>query len=172
MPNLNDLLALQDKLQIRITGNTPTTLLPDDPEEAIKFITWNVLAMTDELHELLNEVGWKPWATSKHVNIEAAQGELVDVFHFFMNLALVLGMNGDDLSNAYLAKRLKNLKRQDEGYDGVSTKCPGCKRALDDEGTSCETRVRALPDGHGKFHGYSQVYCFQQHQYVGEIRPA
>ena len=32
------------------------------------------------------------------------------------------------------AKRAKNAQRQLDGYDGVSTKCPKCGRALDDAG--------------------------------------
>src|SRR5690606_31870088 len=94
---LQQLLNSQENLQINSYGNSPSDLLPDQPAEAIDFIRWNVLALEDELHELLAETGWKPWATSKHVNLTAARSELVDAFHFFMNLALVLGMDGDAL---------------------------------------------------------------------------
>lgn len=134
---LQQLLNSQEDLQINSYGNSPAGLLPENPEAAIEFIRWNVLALTDELHELLAETGWKPWATSKHVNLTAARGELIDAFHFFMNLALVLNMDGDDLFAGYQAKREKNAKRQADGYDGVSTKCPGCKRALDDDAVGC-----------------------------------
>lgn len=106
-------------------------------EERITFITWNVLALTDELHEALAEIGWKPWATSRHINTEALQGELVDAMHFLGNLILASGMSADRLMRLYRAKRATNAKRQENGYDGVTTKCPVCKRALDDPAVSC-----------------------------------
>ncbi|AYN55899.2 deoxyuridine triphosphatase [Microbacterium phage Coltrane] len=134
---LQQLLNSQEDLQINSYGNSPAGLLPENPEAAIEFIRWNVLALTDELHELLAETGWKPWATSRHVNLTAARGELVDAFHFFMNLALVLNMDGTELFEQYQAKRAKNAKRQEDGYDGVTGKCPGCKRAMDDDATAC-----------------------------------
>lgn len=135
---LTEMLAAQDLLQRKSYGNSPTDLLPDKPAEAINFITWNVLALTDELHELLAETGWKPWSTSEHVNLTAARSELIDAFHFFMNLALVLGMDAETIYAGYMRKREKNAKRQAEGYDGISGKCPGCKRALDDDGVDCQ----------------------------------
>jgi len=106
-------------------------------EERIEFIRLHVFALEDELHELMGEIGWKPWATSKHINLNATKNELVDAWHFFMNLMLILGMDADELNNRYNAKQKKNRKRQTDGYDGVSTKCPGCKRALDDDEVAC-----------------------------------
>lgn len=90
------------------------------------------LALADELHEFLGEIGWKPWATSRHIHEEAAKGELVDLFHFFMNLCLAVNMTPQELYLKYLEKRGVNIARADEGYDGVTGKCPGCKRDFGD----------------------------------------
>ena len=128
----------QYMLQVESYGASPMHL---EDEARIEFIRWNILAMTDELHEALAETGWKPWATSRHVNEEAFKGELVDVLHFFVNLCLVAGMDGDELFERYLEKRQRNAKRQRDGYDGVSTKCPKCKRALDDADVRCDGEV-------------------------------
>ena len=106
-------------------------------EERVEFIRWNVLALQDELHEALGEVGWKPWATSKHINRDAYTGELVDAWHFFMNLCLVVGMQGNELQSRYMAKASVNEQRQEDCYDGVSSKCPSCKRAYDDSAVKC-----------------------------------
>lgn len=106
-------------------------------EERIEFITWNVLALTDELHEALAETGWKPWATSRHINEDAFKSELIDAFHFMGNLFLAAGMSADEVMRRYRQKRALNAKRQTDGYDGVTTKCPVCKRALDDPAVSC-----------------------------------
>lgn len=128
--------AMRDQIDLQITsyGKSPLNL---EGDERADFIRCNILALEDELHEALDEVGWKPWATSRHLNREAFKGELVDAFHFFMNLMAVAQIGADELLEGYQAKRLKNAKRQEEGYDGVSTKCPGCKRALDDDAVEC-----------------------------------
>jgi dimeric dUTPase (all-alpha-NTP-PPase superfamily) len=99
--------------------------------EALEYIRWNVLALTDELHEALQEVGWKPWANSVHINRNEYVGELIDATHFLVNLFLVVGATPLEVYGAYLEKNERNHTRQDKGYDGVSEKCPHCKRELD-----------------------------------------
>ena len=108
-----------------------------EAERAI-FVRDNVLAALDELHEALSEVGWKPWATSRHVNEEQLKGELVDVLHFFVNLCLAARMSSRELTERYFTKNERNHARQaaEGGYDGISGKCPGCHRAYDD-GVGC-----------------------------------
>lgn len=111
-------------------------------DERIAFIKDMVLATTDELHETLNEVGWKPWASSRHINEEAAFSELRDAWQFLTNLMLVV----TQLSPTELASKLETeLYRKHSinyarigNYDGVSSKCPKCGRALDDPETKCE----------------------------------
>lgn len=132
--NLAEMLEAQHNLQKQSFGNDPMALTDD---EAVEWIRWNVLALEDELHEALGEVGWKPWATSRHVNREAYIGELVDAFHFFMNLMLVVDCSAEELATGYFKKRGLNAKRQAEGYDGIMGKCATCKRALDDPAVSC-----------------------------------
>jgi dimeric dUTPase (all-alpha-NTP-PPase superfamily) len=124
---LDQMLSMQRELQQKINGydigyQTYATRVSN--------IMLNVLGATDELHELLNETGWKPWAKSSFINTEAAQRELVDAWHFLMNLMLHLGMTGDDLYRMYREKNAVNHRRQDEGYDGVSGKCANCHRDL------------------------------------------
>lgn len=109
-------------------------------------------ALESELDELQNETGWKPWATSRHVNIDAARGEWIDAWHFMMNLALALGMDEQMIVDMYAAKLQKNMLRQYEGYDGVSTKCFQCHRAYDDDAVKC------YPPVHGEG-GMKLGYC-------------
>lgn len=132
---LGEMFELQGDLQRKAYGAHPADIESD--EEKIQFIKDMHTAIGSELQEMLDEIGWKPWATSKHINIEAGQGELVDAFHFFMNLCMAFGMTPEILFEKYKAKRLKNIKRQEDGYDGVATKCPGCGRALDDDAVTC-----------------------------------
>lgn len=143
---LGEMFERQDELQ---SGTYADGTSPRDfsQEGKIAFIQTNILALTDELHEALAEVGWKPWATSKHINVDAFKSELIDAWHFFMNLCIVVDMTPDELYEMYIAKREKNIKRQTDGYDGVSTKCPGCNRALDDDAVQCEDRTYRHEDG-------------------------
>jgi hypothetical protein len=134
-PRLTRMLQMQRDLQLMY--NNGKTIEQFTDEERMQAIRDNVLACTDELHEAMNESGWKPWATSNHLNREAFKSELVDAWHFFMNLMLHSGMTADDLYQGYLAKNVKNIQRQADNYDGVSTKCPTCKGAYDDDAVKC-----------------------------------
>jgi dimeric dUTPase (all-alpha-NTP-PPase superfamily) len=134
-PALGKMLQMQRELQMRYNGGQDLDSFTDS--ERMDAIRINMLALMDELHEAMAETGWKPWATSNHLNRDAFHSEMVDAFHFFMNLMLHSGMTASDLVAGYMAKNAKNHKRQDDGYDGVSTKCPGCKRAYDDDAVKC-----------------------------------
>src|SRR5690606_37354927 len=87
MSQLERMLVAQRQLQVDSFGVDPLKLTGDERAE---FIRWNALALTDEIHEMLGEVGWKPWATARHVNHDLAVKELVDAWHFFMNLLLTV----------------------------------------------------------------------------------
>lgn len=138
---LTAMLKLQHQLQTSAYGHK----IDDFSQfQRVEFIKTMVLAATDELHEALNETSWKPWSsTLGEVNEDAYFGELIDVLHFIMNLLLVAfpGTSPEELAalieSRYVAKRELNVKRQEEGYDGKSSKCPNCKRALDDSATEC-----------------------------------
>lgn len=134
MGNFDEMVRLQKEMQEQVYGHDFDAM---SNEERIQFIHWNVTALTDELHEALGEVGWKPWATNRHINEEAFVSELVDAWHFLMNLIIVSDASSEDFVKAYYAKRAKNIKRQEDGYDGVTGKCPSCRRALDDDAVLC-----------------------------------
>jgi hypothetical protein len=106
-------------------------------KDRIEFIRWNVIAIEDEIHEALGEVSWKPWQTGEYINREAYVGELVDALHFLVNLCLAVGAGPDEIAERYFAKANKNKARMADGYDGVSSKCPLCKRDTNDTGVRC-----------------------------------
>ena len=136
---MSDFKKLEEMMLLQKVAQETTydTIFDDMLEgERIEFIKWNVLALTDELHEALAEVGWKPWASSRHIKREAYVGELVDAWHFLMNLFLVVGVDADELYDRYVEKRQRNDARMVQGYDGVTGKCPVCRRALDDSKAS------------------------------------
>ena len=104
-------------------------------EERRRYVTYNVLALENELHEALGEIDWKPWSEGEVFHRDAFLKELVDAFHFLMNLALAAGYQPEkvatEFANMYLHKRQVNADRQARGYDGRSDKCD-CGRAVED----------------------------------------
>jgi dimeric dUTPase (all-alpha-NTP-PPase superfamily) len=109
-----------------------------DPDELADYVTTNYTALVVELGEFMQEVGWKDWATPRGwVNRRQAVGELVDAGHFLANLLCALDVTDAEWEEAYRAKQEVNRRRQREGYDGVSGKCPVCRRAYDDADVSC-----------------------------------
>lgn len=137
------MLQLQERLQTETYGHNFQCMTAQD---RIGYIKDMKLALESELQEALDETAWKPWARhpDRWVNRDAYVGELVDVFHFLMNMLLVLGDTPEDLATEvftrYCLKNKINDQRQRDGYDGVSTKCAGCTRALDDPAVSCWRR--------------------------------
>lgn len=129
----------------------PANRAPVDrsPGELMSYVRTQALALTDEVHEAMAETGWKPWATSEHINRDAYAGEIADVFIFAINMALAVDMAPSELVKLVTAKQDKNVRRQKDGYDGVSTKCPQCKRAYDDTTTKCAP-VTDMQDGSDK----------------------
>ena len=82
-------------------------------------VTWLLnycRAMTQELAELTDSVPWKWWAKYQKIDLQNARVEVVDLFHFLISAAQVLGMSADDVFNAYLKKNAVNFQRQDSGY--------------------------------------------------------
>ncbi|MGD0614553.1 MAG: dUTPase [Verrucomicrobiota bacterium] len=73
-------------------------------------------AMTQEIAELTDSVPWKWWAKYQKFDEQNARVEVVDLFHFLISLAQVLGMSADDVFQAYCKKNEVNFKRQEGGY--------------------------------------------------------
>ena len=113
-------------------------IFSEDEEGRADFLIWNAFAATDELHEAMQEVGWKPWASSRHLNSEEFLEEIVDALHFIGNMVLAASINRHEdpkvlavmLWQKYQQKAEKNMQRQLLGYDGVTGKCPVCKREM------------------------------------------
>lgn len=74
------------------------------------------LAAIDELMEALRELPWKSWKKNQSNNKELHKEELIDVWHFLINLSLAAGMTAQDVHDAFLQKAAINLKRQERGY--------------------------------------------------------
>lgn len=170
---IDEMLAMQRELQTIIAANGDVgASIVIDPEAAspthrMATLRTQVLATLDEVHEALNETGWKPWAKSQHFNREAFQGELIDAWHFFMNLMMMSGMTADTMMDLYRRKWQVNIDRQRAKYDGVTTKCPVCKAAYDDVSVRCTPADPASPSPR-----FKSAWCAKrQHHHVNGADP-
>lgn len=132
-----DVLRMQRSLQAGYEDGDPTTIQTN--EHRIAFMRQQHTNITVELVEALNELGWKPWGNSRHINALACLRELVDVQHFINNWLLTLApltgctdeeQLGQLFLAEYAAKHGVNVERQGlgEGYDGFAEKCRNCGR--------------------------------------------
>ena len=100
--------ALNERIGVRMENMST--------EEKTKWILNYSRAMTQEIAELTDSVPWKWWAKYQKFDEQNARVEVVDLFHFLISIAQVLGMSADDVFNAYMQKNEVNFKRQESGY--------------------------------------------------------
>jgi dimeric dUTPase (all-alpha-NTP-PPase superfamily) len=110
--HLRELFRMQKALNERIGVQT------DGMSEAdkTKWILNYCRAMSQEMAELTDSVPWKWWAKYQKFDEQNARVEVVDLFHFLISMAQVLGMSADDVFAAYVKKNEVNFKRQESGY--------------------------------------------------------
>lgn len=112
MDKLEEIFRLQDELNQRIGVRTS-----DMSEEGkAQWVLNYTRAMQQEIAELIDSVPWKWWAKYQNFDEQNAKVEVIDLFHFLISIAQVLGMTPDDVYQAYLAKNKVNHERQDSGY--------------------------------------------------------
>ncbi len=109
---LQDLFDKQMSLNQRI-GVHPQEMSED---EQVKWILNYTRAASQEMAELIDSVPWKWWAKYQEFDVQNAKVEVVDLFHFIISLAQVLGMDAQDVHDLYNQKNKLNFKRQDDGY--------------------------------------------------------
>jgi dimeric dUTPase (all-alpha-NTP-PPase superfamily) len=107
-----ELFRMQESLNARIGVHTKGM----SEEEQTKWILNYTRAMGQEMAELTDSVPWKWWAKYQKFDAQNARVEVVDLFHFLISMAQVLGMSSDDVFAAYVKKNEVNFKRQEEGY--------------------------------------------------------
>lgn len=117
---LEEMMEVQEAFQKRLD--------PDFDKMSVKqrvaFIKEHSIHLNQEINEMLYELPYfKPWKDYSKLSdwheqamIEKAKMELIDAWHFFMNIALALGFTPDQFYQMYTAKNQENHRRQDEGY--------------------------------------------------------
>ena len=78
-----------------------------------------------EVAELLERLPYKEWKSYPESSLEGFTSEeeklevfyeYIDMFHFFMNIGLALGIDGDTFERLYVTKNKENFDRQARGY--------------------------------------------------------
>jgi dimeric dUTPase (all-alpha-NTP-PPase superfamily) len=87
-----------------------------DEEQQIKWTLNYCRAMSQELAELTDSVPWKWWAKYQTFDKQNARVEIVDMLHFLVSMAQVMGMSAEDMHELYMKKHDVNVQRQDSGY--------------------------------------------------------
>lgn len=112
MDKLEEIFDMQEALNARIGVKTEGM----NDEEKAKWLLNYSRAMQQEMAELIDSVPWKWWAKYQEFDQQNARVEVVDLFHFLVSMAQVLGMTADDVYQAYLKKNKVNHDRQESGY--------------------------------------------------------
>ena len=110
---LQTIFDMQAELNKRIGVDTPNMPEEKQPEWILNYSR----ALSQEVAELIDSVPWKWWAKYQQYNKQNARVEVVDMFHFLISLAQVIGMSARDVFDAYMKKNKVNFQRQDSGYD-------------------------------------------------------
>ena len=109
---LRGLFRMQKSLNERIGVRTDGMSEAQKTEWVLNYCR----AMSQEIAELTDSVPWKWWAKYQRFDAQNARVEVVDLFHFLISLAQVLGMTADDVFQAYVKKNQINFQRQETGY--------------------------------------------------------
>lgn len=120
MEKLEQMLHMQRTFQERLGADFDAMSTRD----RVAFIKEYSIHLNQEMNEMLYELPYfKPWKDYTEVTVEDEQAalakakmELIDAWHFFMNMMLGLDMSADEFYNMYMAKNKENHRRQDAGY--------------------------------------------------------
>ncbi len=73
-------------------------------------------ALLHEAVELQRETNWKWWKKETKTDIDKVQEEIVDIWHFMIQVSIEAGLDSKNLIEKYLEKNRENLERQERGY--------------------------------------------------------
>ena len=133
---LNTVFEMQKKLQQQFPETR--TIGNQSISATAKAAQRNLHAFLDEVMEYMDALGgindgygngaWKYWKDDNKIaqrqkltalsaaDMKELKMEYVDMFHFFINWGLMIGMTGDEVLQYYVAKNAENFDRQKRGY--------------------------------------------------------
>jgi len=112
---LNDIFERQQRFQIELNKDLGKLLGGSKElqyEQQLQRLTKDtVLQLFSEIHEVLSEVKWKDTGAHFDTDRLKIKEEIIDVFHFVINLALIWGMDAEELYKEFVKKNNKNYER-------------------------------------------------------------
>ena len=119
MDKLDKMFEIQNTLQERL--GTWEKIKNDQNKQ--QFVNQMILAVMEETIETLKKSPYKSplympfgWKSTQVWDEKMFKMELIDIFHFVMNLSLVVGMGPEEFFQVYCDKNKENHDRQDNGY--------------------------------------------------------
>jgi len=82
---LTQMFGMQSALDGRIIAERGVEKSMDE------WVVGLTIAMESEIDEIRREVNWKWWKNDKDVDIDALQGEVIDLWHFLLSLSREVG---------------------------------------------------------------------------------
>ena len=73
-------------------------------------------ALLHEAVELQRETSWKWWKKETKTDIDKVQEEIIDIWHFVIQVSIEAGLDPKKLIEKYMEKNRENLARQERGY--------------------------------------------------------
>lgn len=113
---LENIFQLQISFQKLLGFNIPRYERSIMSKENIRIIKNQILALVDESMEALREIPWKPWKINNTINLKKYRMELIDIFHFLINLFIFAGMTPNMVWDYFYLKNQTNVQRQKDGY--------------------------------------------------------
>lgn len=124
--SISDMLGMQKKLQdFYASKGRAVNLNTASFKEKVNDVTVQYRNFSSEFVELLNNLPHKEWKTyspeqlagftSEEHKLES-QYEVIDMFHFFLNICLLMDIDGPTFQKLYYTKNKENFDRQARGY--------------------------------------------------------
>ena len=126
LPTIEEMFEMQKSLQKKLS-NTGRALDLNKAtfQQKVQDITTQWRNMNLEMAELIERLPFKEWKTYSDEQKKGFKDredqletfyEYIDVFHFFMNVGLALGIDGETFRKLYATKNKENFDRQKRGY--------------------------------------------------------
>jgi dimeric dUTPase (all-alpha-NTP-PPase superfamily) len=106
------MFSMQKKLNKRIGVDTDNMTEEDKQKWVLNYCR----AMSQEIAELVDSVPWKWWAKYQKFDEQNIRVEIIDIFHFLISAAQVMGLTAEDVHRIYMQKNKVNFDRQESGY--------------------------------------------------------
>jgi len=114
MDRLEGIIRIQKEYLDMLIAENPILVTGYTKEEMLSKLC---TAIIQEACELQNLTNWKWWKQSKkEFDIEEAREELIDIMHFVIHAAILLGMDAEMIFNEYMRKNMINRERVKNGY--------------------------------------------------------